>query len=217
MKSFKLTKEDKRNFLLGKTNFRLLSEKYGVSIATVRDRIHCDGIRAKLKCGCCDKEYYRTSFPIDESRENLRGEKCNNCIRKENFEKKKEYYKNRTCPDCNNTYPKDSEHFYKTAKYRCKECHKARSAKNNNEQKERHRKAVNKHLEKNREKYREYCRIYNNKQCKELHENYILSGLRRRKGSNSKKYYKTNIEEVEDIVSKQREKLKLEREIRELV
>lgn len=217
MKSFKITKADKRTFLLGKTNFRLLAEKYNQSISTIRDRLHIDEIRAKLECVCCHQTKYRTSFPIDESKKNLRGERCNDCIRKENFEKKKESYKSITCPDCKNTYPRHSEHFYKTSKYRCKECHKKRSAKNNKENKERHNKAVRKHMAKNRGKYREYVRIYNNKQCKELHDNYILARLRHRKGSNRQKYYKRNIEEVEDIVNKQRKKLKLEREIRKII
>ena len=124
----------------------------------------------------------------------------------------KEY---KTCKKCNEIFERTSENFYGRSSY-CKECHKKMNRENTKKNKQRHYQSTRKYIRKNKKKYNLYQKKYQTNQRNQLHDTYILSCLRHRSNT-SKSYYKVDIEEYSDIVDMQREKLKLERQIKKLV
>jgi arginyl-tRNA--protein-N-Asp/Glu arginylyltransferase len=120
------------------------------------------------------------------------------------------------CKECGGKFARNGSNVYKNQQNYCKACHKARMQERNRGNKSHHR-AVKKYMAKNKEKYQAYWKEYYQQERDTLHDNYILQLLRHRSGADKSKYIKGDIGKLKNIVDKQRQKLKLEREIKNIL
>lgn len=207
--------EDLDKILLGEINQKQFLKTHNISKQRYYQLLKSNNIPLFKTCTKCNNKKKLIKFPLNRNKKHYRDSECKACKNKRETEKrereKRDYLEKnnlKSCSCCKQTKPIDE--FY-TNHRNCKKCHTEIVI---NYMKKTNYKYQRKWQIKNKEKIKENQNKLMLKHRTELRDSYVTLLLRSRRNGAIKPYNK-NKEQYRDLIEKQKQKLILERQIKQ--